>query len=260
MQNQTSQRSLAYYLTVALLAKLKKGRVALVRGGIGALHGDCAQKAVSLFLKKCDYISSRTIEDLHAMRQSVILRKAKVSADGSLFLPIAQREKKVSALSNRPYCVIVVKKAPKKRLAKKAALIEIFCHTHKLTPIWITFDQKEDLTSAKRGAKTVRKSIVIKTQSKDLIRRIIGGSQFVLTDRLHAAYFALLENRPFGFLDQNEKNRRHLNYMKGCFQKTGIHDCLSVDCVQRLKKLPRPLSKGDHARMIAVMICGRKSF
>ena len=49
LQNQTSQRSLAYYLTFALLAKLKKGKVALVRGGIGALHGDFAQKAVSLF-------------------------------------------------------------------------------------------------------------------------------------------------------------------------------------------------------------------
>ncbi|MBR2951669.1 MAG: glycosyltransferase [Clostridia bacterium] len=260
LQNQTSQRSLAYYLTFALLAKLKKGKVALVRGGIGALHGVFAQKAVSLFLKKCDYISSRTIEDLHAMRKSVILRKAKVSADGSLFLPIVKREKKPHTLSKCPYCVIVMKKTSTKLLEKKAALIRGFCQAHKLTPIWITFDQKKDLTSAKRGAKTVRKSIVIKTQSKDLIRRIIGGSQFVLTDRLHAAYFALLENRPFGFLDQNEKNRRHLNYMKGCFQKTGIHDCLSVACVQKLKKLPRPLSKGDHARMIAVMLCGRKIF
>ncbi len=258
LQNQTSHRSLVYYLFISTVAKMKKGKIAIVRGGIGELHGLLAQKATNLFLKNCDYITCRTPGDLTECQKSGGFPKSKFASDGSLYLPFSIQKEHFPLSLSRPYCVIVLKGAAKKEIFAKTRKIGSFCQVHHLVPVFLVFDEHEDRKTAKTAAALLSGSTVINAKKHETIEQVILGSQAVLTDRLHAAYFALIANRPFSFLEQTEKNLRHLQYMKTCFQKANAYPILLCDLPDKERGIPSPLSKGNHARLLAVLIKGGK--
>lgn len=256
-QNQTSQRSLIYYLTVALLSKIKKGKIAIVRGGIGELHGSYSQKAVGMFLKNCDYISCRTHGDLEEIKNYGVFPKIKLSADGALFLSEIGKEGFPLSLP-MPYCLVVLKRATKKETVKKTQIIKKYCQTHGLKTVFLAFDEQEDMKTIKAAASMIGDSIVLNSKKNQEIQKIIRNSQIVLTDRLHAAYFAFMANRPFAFLEKNEKNLRHIHYIKSSCQKAKISSEIMVDLTAKSDFSPLPLSVGEHSRVLAYMIGGNR--
>ena len=174
LQNQTSQRSLLYYLLIAILAKIKKGRIAIVRGGIGDLHGRFSKKAVELLLKNCDYITCRTLRDQYQAKKIGALQRVNFASDASLFLPIERKKTRFPLLKSNAYCVIVLKKEPEAKLKQKIAFVNQFCYRHCLLPVLIAFDEKNDTKTVKKAASMMPHSVVIKTQNQKRIRRMIS--------------------------------------------------------------------------------------
>lgn len=252
LQNQTSRRSLAYYLTVCALARLKGGKIAVIRGGLGTIIGERSQKAVAKLLSDCQCLSFRTPDDLHYARSLSPRCQAAFSCDATLLTPELCEDKALLS-SKQAYCTVVFRSASKEVMKESIRMIKRFCRFHHCRIIFLIFHKEKDMAVTKKVAALFPNSRIIYTENPIEARRVIKNGICTLTLRLHAGYFSLIENTPCIFLNQDERTAHHLQFIRSCIQSAGLPSKAlpSIsDCVLT------PLTVGEHSRLLATMVVG----
>ena len=191
IQNETSNRSLLYYSSVILLARLMKRRIMLLSSGIGELRGRTADMLAAFCLRSCDFIGGRTRADLAVMKQYkpyvkprlmpdlCFLKKGRVKAGEACYLTV------ITANGYIPSAEVISAVESNTGLAVRLCSIanDIPKEFNKSTPQILLLSSFEEL------------------------EELISSSAFVISYRLHGAIFSMLCGIPCLLSCHNSKNR-----------------------------------------------------
>lgn len=257
LQNQTGNLSLAYYLALSYLARVKGARVQILRGGIGDLDGKLAKRACAHIVQGCDTVTMRTPKDIRAAMTLTEGRSPiRHECDASLLSPLCRFEKPTKRARVH---VAVALRVPRTHQEKKetVVLLRRLTASSGKTPRFLPFHQGEDEEYARMLREKVGVGDITRWRNATDIARIMRESDFCITSRLHAVYAALLCGIPCYALDYDRKMRAHINYMMQCARAVGCPSpvmLISADSLY-LKSLPK-LGRGDYARLCAAMVTG----
>ncbi len=209
LQNQTGNRSLAYYLTVCGIAAIKGGRVGIVCGGIGELKGGCAQKIVGNLLRHCSPLLLRTPFDVAEAKKLASRSEPMCLHDASLAaVPTSLPKKRL------PYVIVALRQPRQADSIKKTAMyVRQFCQKQGCRALFLPFHPQKDMAYLCQLAKYVPHSRIAYCSSAEQAMSVIAGGRCTITTRLHACYFSLLVGTPCLFLRYDEKTDAHVELL-----------------------------------------------
>ena len=194
LQNATSNRSLAYYCAVTLLAARFGCKTAILGGGIGPLRGKAALKRVEKLISSLDTAGFR--DEMSQSFAASFLPEARYGADPALAFadlcgisPPPVREKTLVAVLRRS-------KGPagSKRLSEEAAAAVESAREKGLEPV-VAAMSAADARILARLAKKLGAGFLDLSEPRDAIAEISSAS-LVVAGRLHAAVFAAASGTP----------------------------------------------------------------
>ncbi len=182
LQNETSNRSLFYYLEIIRRAKRAKKRVILIGSGIGKITGDIAKARCALGLKQCDLVSLRTYKDLSVFEQLTQKKADCLMPDLCFCLECIQKQKEENYILYIPKehngTLVEQIKEKSRLLGLKIVVLSLF--------------DAEDLPVAKKAAYELNAELYSPHTLIDTLA-VIRNAAFVITERLHGAIFALTQ-------------------------------------------------------------------
>ncbi len=184
LQNETSNRSLFYYLEIIRRAKKNKKRVILLGSGIGRISGKIAEARCAMALRGCDFVGLRTYDDLK-LYESLAEKKAdcfmpdicfcldevNCSGDGDYILYIPKEYNRT---------VIEQIKEKSMLLGKKIVVMALF--------------EEQDKRACDRVKNELNCELALPKNTEEALAKIKGAC-FIVTERLHGAVFALTQKR-----------------------------------------------------------------
>lgn len=209
LQDETSSRSLFYYLGVMALAKRMGKKIYVYANGVGPIHKKLNQKMTAHVLNKVDYITLRDADSAEVLKNiGVDSPPMEITADpvygirgiDATAARSILREERIEP--NRRYLGVAVrewKKAP--ALANKVAYVADRIHEELgLDILFIPLHFPED----KHFAEKIRNHMVHKTKGHVLagnygveeIEGIIGLCEVLIGMRLHALIYAVTSGTP----------------------------------------------------------------
>jgi polysaccharide pyruvyl transferase WcaK-like protein len=217
LQNETSNRSLLYYLEILRRAKRGKKRILLLSSGIGQITGQIARGRCKIALMGCDFVGLRTYGDIE-------LYKSLTGKDNAIFMPdvcfyleraLEKPSEEYILYIPRLYDRTMIEQIKEKSmlLGKKIVVMVMF--------------KKKDEAEAVRIANELIAELKCPTEYKEALF-IIANAAFVITDRLHGAVFAITQNREVFLRTESEK----CLFLYETIKK--IADNLSISCPIRL--------------------------
>ena len=225
IQNQTSTRSLNYYLLSIRLAKLTGNRVLMYGCGIGPVSGEgCRKSAARVIDRNVDAITLR--EDLSAEElktMGVTKPKVYVTADPALLLE-AGSEGAVDGflLGNNidpagRYALFVLREWQGFE-AKKQAFVQSAKHVKEaygLTPIFFALEPGRDLPPSREVARELPFECPMLSAPADekLIIGMMKKMQVVVSMRLHALIFASSVAAPLVAVSYDPKVTGFMHYI-----------------------------------------------
>ena len=225
IQDETSSRSLYYYLLSIWLAKHSGNRVLMYGCGIGPVSGKGNRRFAARIMNRCvDAITLR--ENLSAeelVRLGVTKPKITVTADPALTLEPGSEGAADSFLLGQnldpaaKYALFVLR--PWKGFAeKKQAFVDAANHisqTHGLIPLFFALEPGRDLAPCREVAEALScKGYVLQTPSD--VRLIIGmmkKMQLVVSMRLHTLIFASCVGAPLVAVSYDPKVTGFMQYL-----------------------------------------------
>lgn len=225
IQNQTSTRSLYYYLLSIFLAKGCGNKVLMYGCGIGPVNGEgCRKKAAKVIDRYVDAITLR--EDLSAEELSLMgVKKPKVyvTADPALLLsPGLPGAVDGFLLGNNidpagRYALFVLRSWPG-FAEKKAAFVKAAQYvkeTHGLTPIFFALEPGRDLPPSREVAKELGFACPMLSAPGDekLIIGMMKKMQVIVSMRLHALIFASSVGAPLVAVSYDPKVTGFMHYI-----------------------------------------------
>ena len=225
IQNQTSTRSLNYYLLSIRLAKLCGNRVLMYGCGIGPVNGEgCRRRAAKVIDRNVDAITLR--EDLSALElQTMGVQKPKVyvTADPALLLaPGSEGAVDGFLLGNNidpdgRYALFVLRAWPgfaerKQAFVESAKYVK---ETYGLTPIFFALEPNRDLPPSEAVAAELGFDCPMLSAPADekLIIGMMKKMQVVISMRLHALIFASSVAAPLVAVSYDPKVTGFMNYI-----------------------------------------------
>ena len=228
MQDETSTRTLIYYLFIIQCAKLNGAKVMLYANGIGPLHKEKNRNRVSRQLNEIDLITIREEKSLEELNRLHITKpRVEITADAAFTLE-APSDVVQEACLCKPYFVISIRSwkaldvAFEEKIARFADYVK---EIYKLEPVFIAMQPQYDLEISKRvSARTKNLATVLtKRYSVDEMLHIVQNSEFVLGMRLHTLIYAAKTGVPVIALGYGPKVEGIMNYMKQDFM-TSVED------------------------------------
>lgn len=197
LQNATGNLSLFYYLGLLWLARLCGCKTRLLAAGIGPLYGKNAERAVICALKRCDVVEVRDEESKRFLMERGIPREViQLERDPATYLtvpPVSRLVflKKELGIARDYFCIVVRQDGARGYacLGKISAAVRLFLKERQLTPVFVIFDRRCDLSASERVCRATGGVILHPREARDALAIILGG-QFLLSMRLHALVFS----------------------------------------------------------------------
>ncbi len=217
LQNRTSNRSLFYYLSLILLARIARRPVYLIGQGIGPILGKVAQVATRLTLGQVHHIDCRDQESFSYL-DSLGLNGTQGS-DLFFLLPPSPHHSRLT--QGPPRIVLSLKGLPRKR---QAGFIEQAVHLLKelhaqrrVSCVFLPFFPKEDLALARAISNECGFSCqVLSALGVDQAERVILSASFLVSSRLHPLEFALRMGTPMFAIPEDPKIERFVHEVHSC--------------------------------------------
>ncbi len=193
LQNESSNRSLLYYASLARFAKLFGKPIWLQSVGIGAYSGNFAKKTVQRILDECEQAVFRTSKDLAKARALSDNPRFFLSPDAALFYPFDRFPPKRQARS----CVALSVKSGE--IVPPSVLFALEKEGYEL---FFLVMNPRDLPAAKAAADGRR---IYVPHSVGEALSLLGGASLSIGERLHFAIFSFGLGVPHLCLDASEK-------------------------------------------------------
>lgn len=216
IQDDTSSRSLWFYLSMLHLAKKKGARTVLFANGLGPLTGKRNRRAASRILNRMDAI---TLRDSYAYQELSSLNVTKpvirITADPALTLTSCDLSKGYGILekegipTDRKLVALCFRKWKKVKNAVRilASLADRIAADFNATPVFISMQYPNDLRFAKKvlGSMTQKGYILSERYTVDETLSVIGNTSLVIGMRLHSLIYAANLNIPMVGLAYEQK-------------------------------------------------------
>ena len=210
LQNRTSGRSLAYYLSLVLLARLARRPVFLFGQGIGPIQGRFAQGATRLALRRVRRIGCRDEGSLAFLRS---LGLSGVLDGDALFLLPPLGDGEAPERRDRPRVVLALKgggrSAPRPLLERWKVLL---CRLHELRDVSFTLlvsFPEEDLPLAQALDRSVDvPSRIACPGTAEEATQELAGAALLVGSRLHALEMGLRAGVPLLAIPEDPKIAR----------------------------------------------------
>lgn len=204
LQDQTSRRSLWYYLYILKTAKRLGAKVIVYANGIGPLEKKSVKKVLDA-LAAADYVSIRdAVSHDFCIRHGIA---AHLSADPAFLLDTG-----AAPDTRGGYFVVVPKKTPGEEFWSLCALTRWASEKYSLRPLVISMYPSEDGSVARSLAKATD-GLIIEEGVTDfgILYSALSGAEFLIGARLHSLVCATAAGCP-PIAARNEKNEA---FMKG---------------------------------------------
>ncbi|MBO4429347.1 MAG: glycosyltransferase [Clostridia bacterium] len=189
LQDQTSRRSLAYYLFILKTARDLGVKTLIYSNGIGPLDIESVRKVVP-YLKGAASVSMREKGSYEFCVSHDI--GARLSADPAFMLKIGFTPKKRGG-----YFLVAPKKTDKKKFDVLCGLIENISEKYKLKPVITAMYSAEDAAYCRRLAKKTGALMIEKgITDYGILYTTLCGAEFVISARLHALICACSAHCP----------------------------------------------------------------
>lgn len=212
LQDSTSTRSLMYYLSITVMAKMLRKKVMLYANGIGPVSGKRNRRLVKQVVNKADLITLReenSYEELLSM--GVNPRKCFVTADPVFTMDGISGEEAKDLLAaegvpmDKPVVVVSVRnwKDMDKFIGRFAELCDTIVETYDRNIVFLGMQMPNDMTvSEKVRRKMKQEAYILKgNYSPYEVMGIISQADFILSMRLHTLIFAARQRVPLiGFI------------------------------------------------------------
>jgi polysaccharide pyruvyl transferase CsaB len=222
MQDETSSRSLWFYLYTLLAAKLSGVSVLMYGCGIGPIKRKLNRKLAGAIIDNC--VTAITLRDGNSAEELRSLGVTKpgihVAADPALTLEIGE-----SVRSDAPEYAVTLRewRGVESKLSAIAEAIDKTYAKYALTPVFVPIDSK-DLTVMRKVAELLTCPYQIRESydaPEDIVREL-RNKRFALSMRLHALIFAASAEIPLGGIVYDPKVRGFLNHI-------GQRNCVDLD-------------------------------
>jgi len=206
LQDNTSTKSLLYYLTLIKIATHFHSKIMLYGNGIGPILRKVNEKRVKAALELCDILTLRDKESLTTIAEMKIQNpKIHLAADEVLTYQLPgqvyiDQVIKNHGLEDEKYVVISVRKwrkAPFGFYDNLIAALTMFCEKTKLIPVFtvmeITHDEQitQHIASKLPGGRIIHYS----SEPSEIVA-ITSRADYVISMRLHTLVFAALAGIP----------------------------------------------------------------
>lgn len=207
LQNRTSNRSLYYYLSLILLARLARRPAFLIGQGIGPIRGTLTRVATRYTLSKAIYIGCRdqgSLDILGEMGINGIL-------DGDLFFLFPPTTQLPSPAPNEPPRIILSLKGPgaARRLELIEQSVELIERVHEDTSalfIFLPFFPAKDLSLLEKITRRLSFPCQITSPgSVEEASAVIARANLLISSRLHPLEFALRLGTPMLAIAEDPK-------------------------------------------------------
>ena len=212
LQDSTSTRSLMYYLSITVMAKMLRKKVMLYANGIGPVSGKRNRRLVKQVVNKADLITLReenSYEELLSM--GVNPKKCFVTADPVFTMDGISREEAKDLLAaegvpmDKPVVVVSVRnwKDMDKFIGRFAELCDTIVEKYDRNIVFLGMQMPNDMTvSEKVRRKMKQEAYILKgNYSPYEVMGIISQADFILSMRLHTLIFAARQRVPLiGFI------------------------------------------------------------
>ncbi len=204
LQNLTSNRSLAYYLTLIRLSRLLRRPVMLYGIGIGPLLGARIEKRVARILNRCQYIGLRDEASHRLLRElGVDASLLHVGADGALLLPSPPIGRAGAILREHGIahdasliCVALHGGRSCGEMRKMIlTALRLVCRRRGLTPIFLVLDSAQDERASILAAEQCAGRVLTLREPTDAVA-VLSASEALISMRLHALVFAASAGTP----------------------------------------------------------------
>ncbi len=214
LQNETSNRSLNYYISIIKLAKMMGLKVAVYASGIGPVHGDKFRERTRQALESADSITLRessSLEEIRAM--NVKNPNVSVTADPVFamdtpdgdWINYIMKHREIPA--GKRYFAVSLRSwhsSSEDFEAKIATFCKAVSEKYNMTPLFIPLQISRDLAICEQMA-LLCNGILVRDLTASEFTGIISNTQFVLGMRLHSLIYTARAGVPFIGLSYDPK-------------------------------------------------------
>ncbi len=227
LQNESSDRSLLYYASLARLAKLLGKPCILASIGIGPYYGKYAKKTIQKILDSSDAVLPRTHKDLQRAALLSAGADLRFSPDAALFLPFWERTEK----STPAAIALSVKQAglPEELLLRLEA---------KGYSLFFLLMNPADRKAAEA---TAHGRPVLSPASPGEALRLLSSASLAIGERLHFSIFAFRVGVPFLTLDESPKMQDFCQELELAAKRSGSRNTEGIYAVGSKKEAPDSL-------------------
>ncbi len=215
LQNDTSRRSLAYYLFLMGLARALGRRVELWGNGLQGVHGRFAEAAVRSALRQCAYVGVRDVQSAHlALLCGVESEKIHLEGDLAANIKKAPASRVSKILSDmgvgngQRYAIVAAKGSRSTRLGALSAQIKALAEQG-ILPIFIAMYPREDSRLARALQSRLGGKLAPPMSPEEAVG-LMSRAHTVLASRYHAVIFARAAHVQVRIFSDEEKLRRLL--------------------------------------------------
>lgn len=242
IQDDSSTRSLVYYLFLIWLAKINRMKVMLYANGIGQLKKGINRKMTSKILNLIEVITLRDELSLNELK-SLSVNKPKIilTADPAMNVEAigSQEVENIFKIEKIDYDRLFIGFSVKKCSDDKyeeviAELADYAVETYGLLPLFIPMHRSIDLVTIENIiSKMKNKGYVLKNQYSDgEIIGILKKVKVLVGMRLHALIFSVINNIPVIGIDHDVKIKAFMDYIN-----KGYSCCINNLKASELKSL-----------------------
>lgn len=226
IQDVTSNKSLAYYLSVICLAKRFGKKVMLYANGIGPISNNANAKKIHRALNNVDLITLREPSSLEELKRfGVDKPEIRVTSDPAFNLFPADKAEVSDVLSScglsngSKYCVIALRpwKTMKSGFTEAIAQAADYINDkYKISPVFVCMQPARDtkITEAAENAMKNKGYILNRAHTTAQLLGVIDGAEFVIGMRLHALIYAASVETPVIGIAYDPKINAMMDYMK----------------------------------------------
>ena len=229
-QNGTSNKSLAYYVSVLRMAQRMHLKTMIYANGIGPLYGRRAERMTAKVVRAADAVTLREPDSLALLHRLVPdCRNLCLSADPALLLAPATPERLSFLLrsagipEDRRYVVVSLRAVVSRREKPGSAAEERFerefaaelgeiCEVHGLFPIFIPMQEQIDAPVCRRAARYCGRGAFLSGLTVCELLALMEHTAFVCGMRLHSLIYSLSAGIPFAALSYDGKVRSFAEY------------------------------------------------
>ncbi len=236
LQDETSTRSLIYYLSIIYLAKLLRKKVMLYSNGIGPVHGEFNKKLIKKVINKIDLITLRdefSKEEL--LKIGVDKLPIHVTADPAFTLNSTNIEvdeifKKENIDTDKKLIGISIRtwKNDEDFIDKLSKLSNYILDKYDYNIVLIPMQHSMDLNISKRLYKKINRENVYVLEGNYLseeVLAVIGKLDMLISMRLHTLIFAGVEEVPLAGIVYDPKISNYLNLLN----MPSLGNCKNLD-------------------------------